>query len=169
MAKSVNVNGEALHRVALPGGSLADLGYSLNGCRIEFRRRTFDVMADTGGGDDGVPVDVQSMGRIAIIRSRLVVYDDAILDGLQRLADETNLGELESIGYLLGANAKFSRLLITSPLAAKPWNFPTGHLIDATEVEIGTKRTAWDIVFRAIAYIGAGTSLGKVLFNRVTT
>lgn len=169
MAKSIEVSGEALHRVVLPGGTLADLGYSLNGCRIEIRNRFFDVMADTGGGDEGVPVDVQTMGRLAIVRSRLVVFDSAVLDGLRTIGDAATDGELETVGMLLGANSKFSRLLITSPVAGRPWNFPTGHLIDSTEVEIGTKRTAWDIVFRAIAYIGAGTAKGKVLHNRVTT
>lgn len=170
MAETIHVSGEAHIRVAVPSGTtLASLGYSVNGVTIELERRTAPVMADTGGGEEGVPVDFQSMGRIARVRAQLVIYDEAVLAPLRKLADETNEGELETIGYLLGANSKLNRLLITSPSEALPWNFPTGFLTGAQEVKIGTRRTAWDINWFAFAYIGAGTSVGKVLYNRVTT
>lgn len=170
MPETIHVSGEAHIRVAVPtGATLASLGYTVDGVTIELNRHTAPVEADTGGGGDGVPVDVQSMGRTVMIRGRLVVYDEAILAGLRRLADETAEGQLETVGILLGANNLLNRLLVTSPQDGVPWNFPAGFLTGTTEVKIGTKRTAWDFSWFAFAYIGAGTAKDKVLYNRVTT
>jgi hypothetical protein len=150
MSKSIHVNGECLIQIFFPAApsTARDLGYSVNGVDLEIRKHTFDVKADTGGGDDGGPVDIQLLGKEAVIRAEL----------------------LASAGKLMGAGGYFYRLLLNAPIeTTEPWNFPTATLVDSYSVRLGTKRTVWNLTFRAIAYIGAGASLNTPLYTRATT
>jgi hypothetical protein len=171
MAKQIHVNGECLLRIFFPSAPSVpqDLGYTVNGVDLEIRKHTFDVKADTGGGDDGGPVDIQVLGKEAIIRAELVSYDKAVLALIRKDADETTEGLLASAGKLMGAGGYFYRLLLTSPVENEPWNFPTATLVDSYSVKLGTKRTVWNLTFRAIAYIGANASLNTVLYNQQIT
>lgn len=170
MSRTNHVSGECLLRTGTGGSNaLEDLGYTVDGVDLEFHRHTSDVKADTGGGEEGVPVDVQEMGKEAFIRAQLVSYDEAVLAKIRKDADETTEGGLATIGRLLGANGHLFRLLLTSPSEAVPWNFPTVYLHDSASVKLGTKRTIWNLTFRAIAYIGIGTSKDVVLYNRTTS
>lgn len=167
MAQAVHVNGEAQIKITAPGGSLEVLGVSEDGVDIEIEDMVEPVYTDTFGPK--VPFDEQGFLQVAHIRARLIFYDEAVLLKLRSLPAGGTDGTMSQAGALLGANSKYHRVLVLSPNAVLPWNFPTARIDGSRKVKVGTKRNAWDISWFAVPYTGtSGVTTAAVLYNRTT-
>jgi hypothetical protein len=175
MAQTINVNGEAALWVAATTASTAisALGVTVDGVEIELRDYTEPVFTDTYGPD--VPFDEQQFLEDALIRAQLVFYDDAQL-ALIRSRPASILGTAEgtvgNAGTLWGGNATklYFRLLVKSPTASLPYNFPNARLRNSASQKVGTRRTLWNLEFLALPYTGtAGAVSGAVLYNRTNS
>lgn len=170
MAEAVHVSGEARIKIGSGSvGALEILGVSEDGVDINIEDHVDPVMTDTFG--PRVPFDEQHFLETGTIQMRLIFYDEAILAKIRRpLLNSAAEGTMVEAGTLYGAAGHYFRLLILSPQDSLPWNFLSARMERAKRVKIGTKRNAWDLSFFAIPYTGfAGTSVGGLLYNRVTT
>ena len=69
MAVAVQVAGLATIKIAAAVGSpLYTLGYTQNGAFITTEGYTVNVPGDENGGDDGPPIEIQSLGETARVR-----------------------------------------------------------------------------------------------------
>lgn len=173
MATAIHVNGPALIKVALQyalngtpnGDSLNLLGITENGPLMEIEYFKTGVIADTGGDD--LPVEYQRKGKKAKITFALPIYDDAVLSTwiLGNQKGTANEGTEPQIGDLIFANNLGFRLVISSPIEAKPYRF-YWCTVDFARMRPGTKYKVWDIGVDAIAYIGnAQTAKDTVLYD----
>ncbi len=121
--------------------------------------RHIDVNADAWGQE---PFDVQFMLSEVIISCTLIHLDRSILDECIRLSmgAPTTVGMVARAGTRMGNNVarfavgyKFFGLQITSPVAAKPWQFFHTFLPEQPfEFPLGTEKSRVPIRFRAINY-----------------
>jgi hypothetical protein len=143
MAKTVNVTGLALIRVAPASGApLADLGYTQNGAQITFEGYELRVPGDENGGDDGPPIDIQVLGQTARIRLEMTKFDVTVSDTILTRTPSGTLGVPNSAGVptgtLIFASSQFFRLVIAT--TTRPFNFPCVSLIKTPqELNAGTK------------------------------
>lgn len=168
MAKTIHVNGEALVQGGTGGGSppaLEDIGVSLDGVTITLRGQWDDVYTDTFGPK--IPFDRQYFLEDAIIRAEMIFYDQTILNKWLGRFKGATPGTMGQAGALMGANAYFQPLVITSPSDSLLWHFPSSYLVDQFEYKIGTRRTQVDLLFHALPYTGtSGVTTAAVLYKR---
>jgi hypothetical protein len=171
MAKRIVVNGPALISIGAQGtsGSLSELGYAEDGVDIEIEYGDEPVFADSGGTK--VPVDFQTMGKMARISFGLTVYDSDVLDSIL-LHGATGPGLEPAPGLLLGANSKMFRVCIAGPLDL-PHRFFFCKLDGSVRDKLGTKRRKPMVPILAIPGVGASGSilipqpmLGLPLYDR---
>ena len=177
------VNGPAeIHIGTAPTGTLTFFGWSEAGVRITFDGAFEDVPSDIAGGGR-IPFDLQYMGMQAFISADVNVYKETTLyDLLNRVNDGTlDPGEIGSgeVGSLMRLEALDFRLLIYAPYAVtastafpdmQHHNFPHATLIDAVDVDVGTKYKRVHMVWRAIPnWNDAGDPYGATLWNAVVT
>lgn len=157
MATSIHVNGPAVISVGSggTGGGLSTLGIAENGVDIDIEFKEGDVHADSGGGLEGVPVDVRDLGEIGYIKFKLTVYDQTVLDSLI-IRTSAAAGQEPSPGKLFGANSKFKRIVILSPDEGLPYRFFYCHITGRLLLQRGTKETQPDVNLRALP--GTGTT-----------
>ena len=165
MAAQLHVNGEALIKV---NAALDTLGVSVDGVDIAIENHAEPVYPATYG--PRMPFDEQYFGETARISFTLIFYDEAVLAPLRAISDNTTEGQIGTPGSLYGANSIYKRLLITSPVASRPYNFLKARPVDAQRGRVGTRRTTWDMTWFAIPYSGsAGDPDGTVLYNSTTS
>jgi hypothetical protein len=174
MAVSFQVNGEASIWVdPTASGTPSLLGITIDGVRGRFIPRNEDVMTDTFGGESGIPAEVQQFLAWAEIECDLVKFDAAVLASVVALSmgGGTTLGTMGAAGALLRQQNYMYRTTILAPYGGiGPLNFPQAYIQDAQEFNLGTKRTAYRVVFRALPdKRDEGSTVGAILFNGSTT
>ena len=165
MALGVQVPGAALVRVAnTSGGTIFDLGYSINGVEITEEMLSEDVPGDQNGGEGGPPIDIQDFGHIARIRMEMSVWDFTVASSIRAKLNGVTQGVSPTPGSLIFANLYAFRLLILPAIAGDAMNFLKAVPRDPHVINIGTKFAR--LVFDWIAYPPTG---GGTLWNTTTT
>src|SRR6185436_21084756 len=102
MATAVQVPGPC--EVQLDTGTshaLESLGWSINGVEIQEDVKHLDVPGDQNGGDEGIPIDVQYLGEMHIVRMEMSKWDSAVADkGLAKTYGGT-AGTMSTPGTLM--------------------------------------------------------------------
>ncbi len=121
--------------------------------------KTRDMTTDAWGDN---PSDIQTFLAEAFISFTLIHMDRVVLDELIRLSmgAAATVGQVARAGTRMGNNVarfaagyKFFGVQITSPVAAKPWQFFHCMLADnPIEFPLGTEKSMVPIRFRAILY-----------------
>jgi hypothetical protein len=101
--------------------ALQQLGFTVSGTQITAEKLMEDVPGDQGGGEGGIPIEIQYFGMLHRVHLELSKVDPAILTKLES-AINTN-GTLSTItagnspvpGSLMLANSAYFRLLINPP------------------------------------------------------
>lgn len=157
----MQVNGPAIIRVSESQTTpTVRLGISDAGLTIVFNPSLVDYETDVSGP---TPADVGIFPTVAMIRFTLVSWDEAQL--VKAMAYKFNTGALagktydhsETVppGTLMGQSGGMKKFGIESPYIDKPYYFPFCHLAaEPHEVNLGTKRKAWRMTWRAITGIG---------------
>lgn len=115
MAKQYNVTGAVTISVAAPaGGTLEELGLSINGVEITEEVFTGRVDVDTFGGEEGPPGDMQYFGEIHVIQCTLSKYDSAVYDKVRAGLAGGTAGTPGTSGTLYMQQSKTWRLLLVS-------------------------------------------------------
>lgn len=143
-------------------GSLTFVGWSEAGVRITFDGAFEDVPSDISG--TRIPFDVQAMAQQAFISADINIYKETVLnEAINRLNDNAAAGFLASgsVGTMLRLEDMAFRLLIYSPYRVSKstvysdmnhYNFWTAYLMDAVDVEVGTRYKRVRCIFRAIPW-----------------
>jgi hypothetical protein len=161
MAKTIQVDGLALIQACTVGGTLADLGYTINGAEITEQIFTEDVKGDENGGDPGPPIDIQYLGEKHIIRMTLTKYDEAELNKIRAGIAGGTAGTISTSGTLYFQGSVSWRLLIKT--VNRPRNYINCVFREAKEINKGTVHSKAVIV--AEAFYGAS----GVIYNSTTT
>ena len=165
MAEVIQVHGACECQIstnAQGGGALTTLGFTRNFAEIRKEARFLDVPGDENGGDDGIPIDIQYLGEIAIIRLELTKYDTTAANHVRARLDGVTTGVNATIGALVLSATNTMRLLLKSPTL--PFNFPLVVPNGAIEIGIGTKYST--LICEFTAYPNATSGL---LYNAVAT
>lgn len=171
MAKSYHVFGAALIQTGTgSAGALEDLGFTESGGDIEITYHEENIMTDVAG--PATPAEIQNMGNDAVIRVRMPIVDQTILDKVLSKNDATTPapGTEGTAGTLLGTGSYAFRLAIipeNTPTSENPWNFKTVKLRSQRRTE-GTKATYAELVFYAWPFLAATATSRKdvVLYTR---
>lgn len=168
MARQIHVSGEAAIKTGTGSSSaLEDLGVSVDGVEIAVRDHTEPIFTDTFGPQ--VPFDEQQFLETALIRATLVFYDEAVMAKIRTKTGSAE-GTMGAAGALWGAGSFYYRLLVLSPTASRPYNFPKARLLDAFPAKVGTRKTTIDCTWFAVPYTGtAGATTSAVLYNSTTS
>lgn len=117
MARAVVVYGLSVVSIAKGvGGSYSELGTTQDGVMLSAEHFTHPIKNDENGGQEGPPVEIQTLGRIDRVRCELTKYDSAqaaILEALVAGASTVN-GTPEAAGVLLFAGDKSYKVKIVS-------------------------------------------------------
>lgn len=186
MGRSFQIFGEAMVRVAfgahvkpIASGAFInvfDLGLLSEPARIHLNFRHQDIKTDSFGPD--IPIDQQFMLADATIQTRLVHYDNDVLEICMREAtggggDPTSAtqpaGTLAVAGTIMGGGATapsanqpslpasgehyIELSIIPGNSRSKPWRFPTAYLSQQPVImPLGTEHSIVECVWRAIPY-----------------
>lgn len=139
MAITPNVAFSALIKVNTGSASaLESLGYSQNGVTISENPIVVPIPGDQGGGDEGIPIDFQTLGQTDTIRIELTKYDEAIADKIRTLArGSVTAGNVPTPGTLVFANTYYFRLLILTTNYIR--NYPVVLFREPREINRGTR------------------------------
>jgi hypothetical protein len=178
---AILVNGVATLQVGTgTSRALETLGYGgPEGVQAIFRGYTDGIFTDASGPH--VPEEEQTFSKDALIRVRLINFSEVILskvrarmslngndasaiqDGGADVLDAGVNGALW-LANTLAAGGGYFRLLITSPIALRPWNFIAARLLGEYETNLGTKNSEWTLVFYARPVF---TIFGSVTYNKL--
>jgi hypothetical protein len=137
MSRQIHVDGPVNIWVATPAsGSLENLGYTEAGVDITEQEFTYDVQGDENGGDQGPPVDIQSMGLIHIIRIHLTKWDDATAAKIRARNASASEGTPVTSGTLKFQGGKDYRVLLDCFV---PRNYTRVVFREPIELNKGTK------------------------------
>lgn len=163
ISNRVHVPGAAeiwIAQASLGGGSAGTslgeprvVGYSRNGVTITYEDFWIDVPGDEHGGDDGPPIDIQHLGRIARVRIELTKFDETSVSAIKARVDNTLFGRPAPIaasgsdppaarppGTLMFTNAYTMRLTIRAVRGdAAVHNFPRAFPRAAIDLNVATK------------------------------
>ncbi|QDU97531.1 hypothetical protein [Lignipirellula cremea] len=148
MALQIHVAGPVTIQVDA-GDGLETLGVCLDQPRLVDRAFYYDVHADSHGGPQGPPIDVQYLGRLMLARLDLSKYDRAVADKVRGRLPGGAAGQVASteIGTLLLQSESTIRVLLASP--NDPYNFPTCIVREAVEITVGAKFSTFSLEFTA--------------------
>lgn len=177
MAEQINVFGAA-HVIVDTGSSnaLENLGYSENGPQFSEDAKILEIFGDQNGGDAGIPIDIQLMGRQEFVILDLTKWDDAILNKIRaRLRTTAAMGApgVQVAPGTLMSTGPF-RLLIKSDLydAATNANVVRNYgaalpILNPIELNRGTKYSRVRLAFRCLPT--TMNSVANTIWNVVAT
>lgn len=160
MAAAIQIAGLATIKVCTTGGSLATLGYTINGAEVSEEIMTEPVYGDANGGEGGPPIDFQYLGEVHTVRLTLTKYDETVLNTIRASMAGGTAGVANTSGSLYFQGSAYWRLLIHS--VATPRNYLCAIFTEAKEVNLGTKHSK--AIITAKCYQSSGT-----LYNSTTT
>lgn len=163
--------------------AFVDLGYSEDGFTITEQPLTVDVFSDRNGGTQGEPIDVQLMGKVAIIRGRITDFNMTTMSRLRQVATKTLLapGRVPTAGMLLFNEGEEFRLLLqgtkdTAALSAAapaeepdiltPMNFNRVLFRDAWDIQSGSRVLSIELSMKAYSFVDSDTF--RKIWNRDT-
>jgi hypothetical protein len=134
-------------------GKPRPVGYSRNGVTITYEDFWIDVPGDEHGGDDGPPIDVQHLGRIARVRIELTKFDTTAVAAIKARVANTLFGRPVPIaasgsdppaarppGTLMFTNSYTMKLTIRAVRGdAEVHHFPRAFLRAAIDLNVATK------------------------------
>jgi hypothetical protein len=124
MTQIVVVDGPAQILVGVGGGgSLVNLGLTVNGAEIVEDAFIGDVPGDANGGDVGPPIDMQYFGQIDRIRMELSTWDPAVVDQISPRLNGASPGIISTPGSLIAANGYGYRVLILPTVRPRNYLF----------------------------------------------
>lgn len=148
------------------------LGYSVNGVEIRAENLWEDIPGDQGGGEGGIPIDIQMFGQIHRIHLELSKWDTAVLTLLEAAVNANGTlttivaGTSPSPGSLvLGNSAQFRLLIWPASAASLIRNYPISMPREPHVVNEGTKWAR--LVMDWIAYPDL-TTTPPLLWNTTT-
>lgn len=162
MALAIQLGGLATIKVCTTGGSLATLGYTINGAEITEDIMTEMVHGDENGGESGPPIDIQYMGEVHTIRLTLTKYDETVLNTIRAGLAGGTAGTPGTSGSLYFQGTAYWRLLIHS--VNTPRNYLCAVFTEAKEVNLGTKHSKAIVTAKCYR-----ASAGAVMYNATTT
>lgn len=134
-------------------GALVPLGVCYDGATIDLRPARHPIKSDGGGGPEGEAVEWIFLNYMAIIRFKLVSYDDTAVNALRAMSIASVVeGQAVTPGTLYGANGFLPGLYLPSSDAGGPWNFPNVSVVRPGGVQVSTKETQPDWEFQAMIY-----------------
>ena len=101
----------------------------------------------------------------------LVHIDRQVLDSSIGLSTGAGTaGTMPKTGALMGKEGFYQVLRITSPVASKPWRFPSAYLSASFTVPLGVERSIYRLTWRAVPYQadpygGGNGAQGAILFD----
>lgn len=163
MPLTIQVDGLAAIQICLAnGGTLAQLGYSINGVEIDEVSFTEDIHGDENGGEAGPPIDVQHHGDIARIRMTLSKWDETVANLIRANVAGGVAGVVPATGTLLFGGGHAFRVLINTP--SRPRNFPLVLFSkEPKTVNKGTRHSR--LILHGVAYRNGN----RVLYDATTT
>lgn len=149
-------------------GAGETLGVSEDGVDIRIEETLVPIKTDAAGE---APAEFQKMGQTATIRMRVPAYDDAVLLHILSRGDRTAAGAANTPGTLVHTNSYGFKLGMqgSGTNVDNVWYFPFCTVkAEPVGAKIGSKYTAWDLVFHAISFVAGSAANAKdvVLFAR---
>lgn len=145
--------------------ALETVGVTVAGAEIELMSYVDFIKSDVGGPH--VPVDLQDMAQVAVVRCPLVSYDATVLDKILKRSNSTTVGLAPAAGRIVRKNSHSYRLLLASA-TDNPWNFPCAYSINQFNQRPGTEHQKPQVQWFCWPDVAetALTLLDAVLFNR---
>lgn len=161
MARAYHVDGPVVVSVGFAGvdGAFSALGIVEAGVEAAIDHKIREVKTDVAG--EMVPAELQDMGKTADIPLDLVDYDDAIVNQVKAIGDQTGstIGASPSRGLLLGTAGKTFVLKLVGP--TKTVIFPTCVLKGPYSDLKSTKNNVQKLKVFAWEFIPAGANSAK--------
>ena len=159
MAAAVHVAGTLAISTDV-SGSLAALGYSVNGVNITVLEFMENIPGDEKGGDAGPPIDVLSHGTIHIVEFDMTKWDDALAGQIDTRVKSGTAGSV-SAGDLMRADSKALRLLLNGA------NFTRNylHAIPRGNIQLGPVGSRYS----RRRFVFECHDVGGVLYNSTTS
>lgn len=164
MAQQIQVFGAAVVQVGTgASGTLETLcsGGTRNGVQLTFDGYYGDVFADSHGGDEGPPIDVQYFGETVRIELMLTKWEGLVADKMAVRTRGGTLGVPATPGVLMFQDSLSYRMLITS-VSGTALNFPQCVFREPIQINKGTKHST--MIISGTAYKNAA----GVLMNSET-
>ena len=147
MATSIPVPGATPIYVGTgTANALELLGYTVNCAEITAENMWEDVPGDQGGGEGGIPIDIQIYGQIHRLHLEFSRWDTAVAAKLESCINTNGTlstitpGKSPTPGSLVFANNAQFRLLINPPLVPTlKRNYPLAFMREPHVVNVGTK------------------------------
>lgn len=167
MANTYHVSaGGTIAKIKIGAGALSVLGIPFEAADIQITEYDEPVHSDVSGHK--VPAELQAFGSDAVIRIRLIAWDDVQVDALQALCDGGVAGQLPAMGSLLGTNSNVARFLIDG--GDRPYNFPCAKL-RRKGPKPSSKAEPLELEIYAWSFVSASTTstAGQTLYNAVNS
>lgn len=151
MSYQLHVNGPA---TLILGGQVA--GWSIDGFTLTFSMLQEDVYTDNYGPK--MPYDTQIFLQDCLIKGQIINYDiDVLEDWMSTEPADGGFGTMGAAGDLMVQNDHFDTLILRSEPQGTGltdvehcWKFAVAYMVDTATGNFGTRRTAYDVTFRAI-------------------
>lgn len=174
MAEIIVIPGATPVKVGTGGGnSLQLLGYTVNGAEMTMENIWEDVPGDQGGGEGGIPIDIQMFGQIARVHLEFSKWDTAVLTKLESCVNANGTlstitaGKSPQPGSLIFSNNAHFRLLISPPSQSSLIrNYPIAIPREPHVVNVGTKWAR--LIMDWIAYPDI-TQIPPLLWNSINS
>ena len=128
------------------GGSLAELGITVDGVNISARTFHEPIHTDNHGGSAGPPEDIIDHGQVHTVTMDLVKYDSTQAGIIESFQKNGTVGSVAAPCVLLKADGKTFRLLIVGTNFARNYlvAFPVGEI---NVGPVGAKNTRMRVTF----------------------
>lgn len=150
MATQINRGNLVTVKIATnANSSLRTLGYTQEQSDTSEQVYRKSVPGDAYGGSDGPPIDTQFMGLHIDIRLQLSKYDAAVAAELEAALPTATPGSyaLSDVGMLTLQDNQWFRVALAC--TGMPRNFPRCEVVDAIQVNRGTKFASFQVALRA--------------------
>lgn len=181
MATQFHPNGTAEIKVGTgSAGALELLGHSINGVDRDPNIIRYPIYTDACGGDGGVPAAHQRIGQVDRVSADVIVYDESVMAKVRQGIDLIKASLAEGVMAVAGAvldngtiggsgNGGYYRLLITSPLDGRPFNYVSA-ILEREPVRLSTRVMVYRLSWLAIPYVGTGNTMANItLYNSTTS
>lgn len=165
MARNWQVNGPAIVWAGVGSGNApASLGYTETGVQARKFRWVEPLKGDVGGQQ--MPMEFQEQGEAMLLSCKFVVFDTDVLDLIRSRGDKATVGQINSIGALIGQRGYAFELWVAGT-NGRPHHCITATLYDGERFNLGTKRTEDDMQFYVWPLVDptADTALDTELFD----
>ncbi len=145
--------------------TLAFLGYSENGVRINERPFTNEIKSDQYGGESGPPIDRQIFGWEHKIEIEMVYFQPTVLAALEQ-GWNTNSTSALGVGSLMTCAAGGFRCMLIGPNFIRNYPNPIAQMIDPVDYgPFGSQNTKARVTLTCVAPASATTGTSGTFWN----